>query len=105
MKQMTDEEKLSLMDKTLPKGFSQLMDAFNRMKPEDRHRLGEPGAGKYEEMESAATGATTDFNDAAMQKVVQTGFTSYLQDASAETKLDLAPLIEQIQVDMQGLGN
>jgi hypothetical protein len=104
-KQMTDDEKLSLMDKTLPRGFAQLMDAFNKMKPEDRKRI---VAQALENMKKWNPQQQEDrpkgFNDAAMQKVVQTGFSSYLQDASADTKLDLAPLVEQMQVDMQGLG-
>ena len=103
--QMTDDEKLSLMDKTLPKGFSQIMDAFNKMKPEDRRRMVSQALENMKKWNPQQQERPTGFNDAAMQKVVQTGFSSYLQDASADTKLDLAPLIEQIQVDMQGIGN
>jgi hypothetical protein len=103
--QMTDDEKLSLMDKTLPRGFAQIMDSFNRMKPEDRRHLVSQALENMKKWNPQQQDRPTGFNEAAMQKVVQTGFTSYLQDASAETKLDLAPLVEQIQIDMQGLGN
>jgi hypothetical protein len=102
--QMTEDERLSLMDKTLPKGFAQLMDSFNKMKPEDRQRLvtrALENMKKWDPQQPRPAG----WDDAAMQKVVQNGFSSYLQDASAETKLDLAPLIQQVQVDMQGMGN
>jgi hypothetical protein len=105
MRQMTEEEKLSLMDKTLARGFDQLMDAFNRMKPEDRRRLVSQALEKMKDWSPPQQDRPAGMNDEVMQKVAQAGFSSYLQNASAETKLDFEPLIEQIQVDMQGMGN
>jgi len=105
MQQMTGDEKLSLMDKTLPKGFAQLMDTLNRMKPEDRRQIISQALENMKKWNSQQQDNSARFNDATVQKLIQNGFSSYLQDASADTKLDLAPLIEQIQVDMQGLSN
>ena len=39
-----------------------------------------------------------------VRKMIDQGFQSFYSDASAETKMDLAPLIEQIQKNLQGLG-
>lgn len=104
MKQMTEDEKLSLLDKTLSKGFAQIMDAINKMKPEDRRHMVEQALENMKKM-NPQQDRPPGWNDAAMQKVVQTGFSSYLDNASAETKLDMAPLIEQMQVNMQGIEN
>ena len=101
--QMTAEEKLSLMDKTLSRGMAQLMDAFNRMKPEERRRIVTQALENMKQRDEDGQAPRPALSNPAMQKVIQTGFTSYLQNASAETKLDLAPLVEQMQIDMQGL--
>jgi hypothetical protein len=103
-KQMTDEERLSLMDQTMTKGFAQVMDAINRMKPEDRRRMVEQALENMKKWNPPQDHPPA-LDNAAMQKVIQTGFSSYLQNASAASKLDLAPLIEQIQINMQGMGN
>lgn len=101
--QMTNDEKLSLMDKTLSKGMAQLMDVFNRMKPEERRRIVAQALANMKQRDEDGQGPRPGLNNPAMQKVIQTGFTSYLENASAQTKLDLAPLVEQMEVDMQGL--
>ena len=38
------------------------------------------------------------------QRVIDQGLKSFYSDASADTKLDLAPLIEQMQRNLQGGG-
>ena len=37
------------------------------------------------------------------QKIIDQGFRSFYGEASAETKMDVAPLIEQLQKNLQGL--
>jgi hypothetical protein len=102
-KQMTEEERMALLDKTLPKGFAQVIDAINKMKPEDRQRMVAQAVERMKEMNPQQMQSRPPEMDAAIQKVTQVGFTSYLQNASAQTKLDMAPLIEQIQMNMQGV--
>ncbi|HWB61296.1 MAG TPA: hypothetical protein VG733_17575, partial [Chthoniobacteraceae bacterium] len=43
-----------------------------------------------------------DVDDKNIQKIVDQGLHSFYSDASADTKLDLSPLIEQMQKNMQG---
>jgi len=103
MHEMTEEERLRFLDLTLPKGFAQMMDAFNKMTPDQRHNLVTRALDGMKNWDPDQK--PPGWDDAVMQKVVQSGFSSYLQDASAETKLDLAPLIQQVQVVMQGVRN
>jgi hypothetical protein len=105
MTQMSEDERLSLMDQTLSRGFAQAIEAINRMKVDDRRRLVTQAVENMKRWDDQQQGPRPGMSDAAMQKVIQTGFSSYLQNASAETKLDLAPLIEQMQINMQGLVN
>lgn len=104
MKQLTEEERLSLLDQTLPKGFDQVMEAINKMKPEDRRHMVEQAMENMKKFDSDHPDRPP-VDDAIAQKVIQTGFSSYLKTASAQTKMDLAPLIEQIQMNMQGPRN
>jgi hypothetical protein len=41
-------------------------------------------------------------DDKTAQKIIDEGFKSFYSEASAETKMDVAPLIEQMQKNMQG---
>ena len=41
--------------------------------------------------------------DQALKRIIDEGMKSFISDASAETKLDLQPLIEQMQSIMQNL--
>ena len=41
-------------------------------------------------------------DDGMSQRVIDQGLKSFYTDANADTKLDLAPLIEQMQRNLQG---
>jgi len=102
------EERNRFLDETLPQGFQQIIERFNQMEPEERQAAVDRAMADLQELEMAAGSEdirrTRDrLEDGTLQRVIGQGFESYLQNASAETKLDLAPLIEQIQRNMQGL--
>lgn len=105
---MTLEERNRFLDETLPQGFQQIIERFNQMEPEERQAAVDRAMADLQELENAAGSEdirrTRDrLEDGTLQRVIGQGFEAYLQNASAETKLDLAPLIEQIQRNMQGL--
>lgn len=107
IEQMTETERLNLLEKTLPEGFKQLMESLNKMTPEQRKRLVQRGLQDMEEAQHrfASKGTRPHVDDAIVQGIIQNGFHEYLEKASADTKMDLAPLVEQIQVNLQGLRN
>ncbi len=111
IREMTEEERLVLLEKTLPAGFGQLMESLNKMTPQKRQQFVRKGMNdlnearaRFETAGEADGGLTMrEFPEETVQKFVQQGFQSYLEDASAETKMDLAPLLEQIQINLQGI--
>jgi len=106
--QMTDAEKKAFLNQTLPQGFSQIIEVFNKMKPEERRLAVERALNDLKRAEAEASDADWSraqdrMEDGTLQQVVEQGFQSYLQTASSETKLDLAPVIEQIQQNVRSL--
>jgi len=107
VKSMTEEERLKLFEATLPQGMDELMAALNKMTPEQRKRWVQRGQQELQEVSDrvAAGGEPPGgpVSEEVAQRVTQQGFQSYLENASSETKMDLAPLMEQIQLNLQGL--
>jgi len=106
--QMNDAERQAFLDRTLPQGFSQIIEVFNRMSPEERRvaverALEDLRRAEAESTEADWSRARARLEDGSLQRVVEQGFQAYLQSANAETKLDLAPVIEQIQQNVRHL--
>lgn len=98
--QMTEEERARFLDRTLPEGFRQLMLALNRMNPEQRKKIVQRALDDLEK-ESPELRERID-RDAARRMIAQ-GMDSFYQEASADVKLDFAPVIEELQRATQGL--
>jgi hypothetical protein len=96
---LTPEEQGGFLDRTLPTGFKQMMDSLNKMQPEQRKRFIERALRDMKEKEGGDD-PTVDQN---ARKMINQGFKSFYSEASIETKMDVAPLIEQIQKNLQGL--
>ncbi|MEM9865151.1 MAG: hypothetical protein AAF938_26340, partial [Myxococcota bacterium] len=94
---MNAEEQRFFMEKRVGKAFDQMMIAFNEMERDERRRIVERTLEQMKEGE-AGRGERFEEQDAEMvEKVVNEGLRAYYQEASAETKLDLAPVLEQMQ--------
>ncbi len=96
---LTPAEQGSFLDRTLPTGFKQMMESLNKMQPEQRKRFVERALRDMREKEGE-NDANLDQN---ARKMIDQGFKSFYNDASLETKMDVAPLVEQIQKNLQGL--
>ena len=93
------DEQQAFLDSTLPAGFKQLMEAFNKMEPEKRRRFVERA---LEDMKKRGSeGRPSDADPKLHEQVVNQGLRSFYSDASPDVKLDLAPLIEQMQRNLQ----
>ena len=102
--EMTPEEQSLYLDLTLPRGFEELMLAFNAMEGAERRRIvGEATTRMDEEMARSGGQPPEGLDEGQLQRVVDQGMKSFLSDASAETKLDLQPLVHRMQGVMQGL--
>ncbi len=100
---MTEAERLEYLQRVLPRGFQRAMEALNNMSPADRQRL---VALALKELRKAHRRAGHDEIDGAideqtLQRIIDAGLATYFSEASAETKINLQPLIEQMQAIMQ----
>jgi len=103
---MSPEEQLFFMERRLGKAFSQMLKSFNQMDRDKRKLLVErslkrmrdnPGRGPAGER-------LREMDPEIADKITSAGLKAYYQDASAETKLDMAPLMEEMQRSMSRLG-
>ncbi len=99
---LTPAEQTAFLDATLPAGFRQMMESFNKMDPAKRKQFVDHAVDemKKHEGEGPPPGADAEIN----QQFVNQGLKSFYSDANADTKLDLAPIIEQMQRNLQGGG-
>lgn len=100
-RQLTPEERLEFVDLTAPAGFHQMMEAFNKMDPDKRRTFVERALAQMKEREEEGTGPLPP-DDPNVKKMIEHGMHAFYADASADTKMDLAPLIEQMQKNLQG---
>ena len=111
--QMTDEEKVVFIEATLPSGFKQMLESFEEL-PETRRRQAveramnqlqrarsEAEQEGFVPSEDAEGDGMERLSPELQQKVVQIGLKSFYSQSSAQTKAELAPLLEEMQHQMQ----
>jgi hypothetical protein len=111
---MTEVEKAAFLDATLPSGFKQMLTSFEQL-PEDKRRRAVDDAIRElkrarttiekEEPEfilgTGRTNAPPELSEELQQRVVTLGLKSIYSDSSAQTKAELAPLLEEMQRSME----
>jgi len=106
---MSDEEKFYLMEATLPSGMKHMMQALNRMSPERRQKIVSRAVDDLRAMQDRAPDA--EVQDAlsrpevrqAIERISQSGMEAFLSEANASVKMDLQPVLEQLQRIVQGI--
>lgn len=97
---LTEEEKGAYLDATLPTGFAQLMDSFNKMDPVKRKQIVNQALERMKEHPGPPPNVAAGDQNIA-QHVIDQGLKSFYKDADADVKLDLAPLVEQMQRNLE----
>ena len=101
---LSDREKNLFIELTLVESMNRFMEALDQMPAEDRKRFVEKGLKEVqegrteEEMQRAE-----ELDETVLNRISEEGMRAYFDKASADTKMDLAPLMEAINEVMQGL--
>ena len=107
--QMTEEEKGQFIEATMPTGFKQMITAFEEL-PEEKRKRTVDGAIKRlreqrERMVSGEGGPPgpkgPPISPELEAKVRTIGLKSFYGESSAQTKAELAPLLEELQRSME----
>ena len=107
---MTEAEKGQFLDATMPTGFKQMLAAFQDMPASQRKHVVDQAVKQMEQAREklAADGqvppAGTNglvLSPELQEKVTRIGLQSYYSESSAETKAELAPLLEEMQRTME----
>lgn len=103
-RKMSGEEKKLFVDLTIKESMGRFMEAIDAMPPEKRKEFVKKG---LEEIESGKTGEemarAQELGEDLLERIASEGMQAYFKNASADTKLDLAPLMESMNEVMQGL--
>ncbi len=105
--QMTEAEKGRFIEATLPTGFKQMLTSFEQL-PEDRRQRAITNA--LERMRrdrdsgqppEAATNRPPVLSPELQKKAMAVGLRTFFNESSAQTKAELAPLLEELQRQME----
>ena len=103
-KKLNGKEKELFINLTVVESMGRSMEALDQMPPDDRKRFVERGLKEIregrteEEMQRAE-----EMDESLLTKISEEGMRAYFDKASADTKMDLAPLMEAVNEVMQGL--
>jgi hypothetical protein len=102
--QLNDAERQQYIERTLPKGVKQTMSAFNEMPHQKRKQIVNRALVDMERFrdELDSPEAMMLLSDDTVRRVVEEGMRNCFSNATEDAKLDMQPLIEQIQRIMQG---
>lgn len=103
-RKLSPGEKSLFIDLTIMESMGRFMESLDAMEPEQRKKFVEKGLNDIREGRTEAEMARADeMGTDLLDKISQEGMRAYFEKSTADTKLDLAPLMEAINETMQGL--
>lgn len=101
---MTSQERVLFTELTIGPTFDHLMKALNEMSPEERRKIADEALARLRRGD-AWSGPEADQwgerGEEILSKVASEGLRSYYEEGNAGTKLDLAPVLEEMQELLQ----
>jgi len=101
---LNPEEQYYFLEKRVGRAFQQMMQSFNEMDRDERKKIVERSLKRMQEQNGGA-GRLEAADPEFAEKITGAGLKAYYEDASAETKIDLAPLLEEMQRSMTTMRN
>jgi hypothetical protein len=108
---MNGAERAKFIEMTLPTGFKQMLDAYGQLPEDQRRKFIDDAVNKLRQ--AGANGVSQTVGDYGQngppplspeleQKVREIGLKEFYTDSSPETKAELAPLLEQMEIQIRG---
>ena len=107
--QMTDEEKKHFLEATTPSGLTQMLTAFQQLPEDQRKRAIEDTVRRLRDSQlkmraegtASLTNALPPVNGELISRIRTRGLVDFYSESSAQTKADLAPVLEELQRVME----
>lgn len=108
-KAMNDQEKGELIEATMPSGVTQMLTAFEQLPPDKRKKAIEDSLKRLREARSdprnagqwQGKDAPPPLSEDLQKRAAAAGLGAFYSQSSAQTKAELAPLLEEIQRSME----
>jgi hypothetical protein len=109
---MTEDEKGAFIEATMPTGFKQMITAFEQLPEDKRRRTIDDALKRLKEAQAKAPMARSSTNavgtngppplsEELQAKIRTIGLKTFYSQSSAQTKAELAPVLEQLQAVME----
>lgn len=103
-RKLSAAEKSRFIDLTVMESMNRFMESLDAMPPEQRKQFVEKGLKAVENGRTEADmNRAEELDPELLDKITREGMRAYFEKSNAETKLDLAPLMDAINETMQGL--
>jgi hypothetical protein len=110
--QMTEEEKGSFIEATMPSGFKQMLTSFEQLPEDKRRRTVDDALRRLKETQAKIAAGEIDpgqqggtngvqLSEELQAKVRTIGLKAFYSQSSAQTKAELAPVLEELQKVME----
>jgi hypothetical protein len=99
--QMTEQEKATFIEATMPTGFKQMLTAFEQLPEEKRRKAVDDALRRLKEARPPGRSAQPVLSDELQAKVRTIGLKTFYSQSSAQTKAELAPVLEELQRVME----
>lgn len=91
---LSTEEKIYFVELTLTQSMKRMMEAFDKMPEKERERLVEKSLRDLQGQGGEDLVRLQEEDPEVIDRIVKKGLGAYYQNASADTKMDLAPLMD-----------
>lgn len=103
-RRLAPSEKESFVELTIEKSMQSLMRALDAMSSEERRKVVERGLREIDEGRTEEEmRRAEEMSEELLDRITEEGMKAYFDEAGADTKLDLAPLMEAMDGVVKGL--